>query len=68
MDRKIAHNLMTSSTPMGRAYRDYIMMGLTDEQVSKILGIDDTSTNLVREQIAKNTQGENEELNSKYDC
>lgn len=51
MDRKIAENLMTTSTTMGRAYRDKIMNGLTDDQVSKALEIDDiTSTDLVREQ------------------
>ncbi|MDY8023360.1 hypothetical protein [Paenibacillus polymyxa] len=51
MDRKIADNLMTANTPMGKEYRNHIMNGLTDEQVSKALGIDDiTSTDLVREQ------------------
>ncbi|MCZ8512429.1 hypothetical protein O9H85_08275 [Paenibacillus filicis] len=37
MDRKIAHNLMTANSPMGRAYRNYLLDGLSDEQIMKIL-------------------------------
>lgn len=37
MDKKIANNLMTANTPMGRAYRNYILDGLTDAQIMDIL-------------------------------
>ncbi|WP_063565489.1 hypothetical protein [Paenibacillus sp. O199] len=39
MDRKMAENLMTANTDMGRAYRNYIMAGLTEAQIDEALGL-----------------------------
>lgn len=41
MDRKMAEHLMTAETEMGRAYRNYILDGLTEAQIDEALGLNE---------------------------
>ncbi|MGV2887907.1 hypothetical protein [Paenibacillus taichungensis] len=41
MDKKLAEHLMTAETEMGRAYRNYILDGLTEQQIDEALGLNE---------------------------